>query len=85
MKKIDKEQIPQDPHYAILEYRSIEIPGYDRYDPSTTEQVFNYFYTFDKEEWENEIKRILKLSNGPKIVPMVVTPAKIVTDISIQV
>jgi hypothetical protein len=89
----DISNVPKGPHYAILEQRSISIPGDERSRtnpghgyPASTEQVWDYIVFKDRNEWENEIKRRSGLVFGNRnFIPISVTPATITTSISVDV
>lgn len=58
-----KSKMPTEPHYAIVEFSSIHIPGDERSRtnpghgyPAHSESVVNYRAFTDKEEWEKEVK-----------------------------
>ncbi len=87
-----KGDIPEGSHYAILEQRSISIPGDERSRtnpghgyPASTEQVWDYIVFKDRDEWEAEIKRRHGLVFGNKdFVAISATPARISTTISVE-
>jgi hypothetical protein len=85
-------EIPKEPHYAILEQRSISIPGDERSRtnpghgyPASTEQVWDYIVFKDREEWEAEVKRRHGMAFGSKdFVAISATPATIKTTIQVH-
>jgi hypothetical protein len=85
--------IPKEPHYAILERRSISIPGDERSRshpghgyPASTEQVWDYLVFTDRESWEAEVKKRAALVFGNKdYVAISATPATITTTIQVEV
>jgi len=84
--------IPKGPHYAILEKRSISIPGDERSRthpghgyPASTEEVWDYIVFPTREAWEGEIKRRTGLVFGNRnFVPISATPAVITTTIAVE-
>ena len=86
-------EVPKEPHYAILEQRSISIPGDERSRtnpghgyPASTEQVWDYIVFKDRESWEAEIKRRHGLVFGNKdFLAISTTPATISTTIHVDV
>lgn len=59
----NKNDIPSTPHYAIIEFRNIYIPGDERSQtnpghgyPAHTETTSEYIVFKDKESWEAYIK-----------------------------
>lgn len=85
--------IPKEPHYAILEQRSISIPGDERSRthpghgyPASTERVWDYIVFKDRESWESEVKKRHGLVFGNEdYVAISAIPAKISTSIQIVV
>lgn len=86
-------EIPKEPHYAILEQRSISIPGDERSRthpghgyPASTEQVWDYIVFKDRDEWETEVKKRHGQVFGNKdFVAISATPATISTTIHVEV
>jgi hypothetical protein len=88
MKKMTKkDEFPKEPHYAIIEFgQRHQDSGYDNdsgYMVNTTE----YYYTFDKAEWEAEISRLtVKTEYGkPSFVALKANPVTIVTSIKVNI
>lgn len=85
--------IPKEPHYAILEQRSISIPGDERSRthpghgyPASTEQVWDYIVFKDRDEWETEVKKRMASEFGRKdFMAISATPATINTTIQVEV
>jgi hypothetical protein len=85
--------IPTSPHYAILDQRSVHIPGDERSRthpghgyPASTEQVWDYIVFADRESWEEEIKSRQRSEWGRKdFIAISATPATINTTIQVEV
>lgn len=85
--------IPKEPHYAILEQRSISIPGDERSRtnpghgyPASTEQVWDYIVFNHREEWEDEIRKRKGSAFGSQdFVAISATPASIRTTFSVEI
>jgi len=59
------DDVPDQKHFVILEFRSIHIPGDKRSIQSPghgygahSEHSTDYRYTFDQDEWHDEIKKL---------------------------
>jgi len=86
-------EIPSGPHYAILEQRSISIPGDERSRthpghgyPASTEQVWDYIVFPDRTTWEIEVKKRHGSVFGNKdFVAISATPATISTTINVEI
>jgi hypothetical protein len=85
--------IPKTEHYAIVENRSVFIPGDQRsidfpghgY-PASTEHFLEYVAYTEKEEWEAEIKKRLTATYGDKnFLALKVTPAEIKTSFEVNI
>jgi len=84
--------IPKGPHYAILEKRSISIPGDERSRthpghgyPASTEEVWDYIVFPTREEWVAEVKKRAGQVFGSKdYVAISATPATITTTVSVE-
>lgn len=91
----NKNDIPTTPHWAIVSFSSIFIPGDERskscpghgYPDSTETSVI--YYAFDNEqEWKSEISKKMKPSYGPpetNFVAMKAMPATISTEVSVKI
>jgi hypothetical protein len=85
--------IPKEPHYAILEQRSITIPGDERSRtnpghgyPASTEQVWDYIVFDDRNKWEAEIKRRHGMVFGNKdFVAISATAATVRTTFDVEI
>jgi len=85
-------EIPEGPHYAILENRSIDIPGDERSRthpghgyPASTEEVWNYIVFDNSSEWEAEVKTRAESRFGSKnFVAISATPASIRTTVHVE-
>lgn len=85
--------IPKTPHYAIVEQRSVHIPGDERSRtnpghgyPETTIQVWDYMVCDNREEWEREIRsRETKVFKQSSYVAIAATPAQLTTTVNINV
>jgi len=84
--------IPKEPHYAILDKRSISIPGDERSRtnpghgyPASTEEVWDYIVFPNRVEWVVEVKKRAGLVFGNKdYVAISATPAVITTTIDVE-
>jgi hypothetical protein len=84
--------IPTEPHYAILEKRSISIPGDERSRthpghgyPASTEEVWDYIVFKNREEWETEVKKRAGSVFGSKdFVAISATPATVRTTFEVE-
>lgn len=89
----DLKDIPKEPHYAILDQRSITIPGDERSRthpghgyPESTEQVWDYIVFPDRESWEAEISsREAKVFGRKTYVAIAAKPAEITSTVHIKV
>lgn len=85
--------IPKEPHYAILEQRSVHIPGDERSRthpghgyPASTEQVWDYIVFPDKASWEAEVKaRSGRVFGSKDFVAISATPAKVNTTFTVEI
>ena len=78
------ENVPTEPHFAILVFSSVSIPGdersrtnpghgYPAHDVSTVE----YTWTLDRAEWEREVsRRMTSAYDRRSFIPVEVTPRK---------
>jgi len=86
------DEIPKEPHYAILEQRSINIPGDERSRtnpghgyPASTEEVWDYIVFNDSAEWEAGVKTRAESRFGSKnFVAISATPASIRTTVHVE-
>ena len=83
-------EMPTEPHFAVIEYTSVYIPGDERSRtnpghgyPASTEYHVEYIVFESREAWEIYIK--LKGNKRSEITPIHVTPAKVQTTVSVQV
>lgn len=85
--------IPKGPHYAILEQKTVYIPGDERSRthpghgyPESTEQVWNYIVFDNREEWEAVVKERKPVYGGDRdFVAISVTPASITTTVNVNI
>jgi len=86
-------EVPKTEHYAIIENRSVSIPGDQRsidfpghgY-PASTEHFLEYVAYTEKQEWEDEIKKRLSATYGDKnFLALKVTPAEIKTSFEVKI
>lgn len=84
--------IPSVPHYAIITFSSVTIPGDERSRtnpghgyPEHTEETINYQAFLEKEKWETEVIRLTnsKYSSG-NFRALKVTPATITTKVNVE-
>ena len=83
------DEMPTEPHYAVMEFGSIYIPGDERSQscpghgyPAETVTKIDYIVFKDRESWEVYIK----MNKGhKKIIPVYNTPAQIKTTVSVEV
>ena len=84
-----KDEMPTEPHYAIMEFGSIYIPGDERSRtnpghgyPGGSEPKIDYIVFKNREAWETYIK----LNKGSKnFIPVYNTPATIKTTVNVLV
>jgi hypothetical protein len=84
--------IPKTPHFAIIEQRSISIPGDERSRthpghgyPASTEQVWDYIVFPDRASWEAEIKSREAKVFKTEYVAIAATPAVITSTVHVHV
>ena len=84
--------IPKEPHYAIIDQRSINIPGDERSRtnpghgyPASTEQVWDYIVFPDRASWEAEIKSREAKVYKSQYLALEARPAKITSTVQIHV
>jgi hypothetical protein len=85
--------IPSGPHYAILDPKSINIPGDERSRthpghgyPASTEHTWDYIVFSDRASWETEVKKRKGLVFGSQdFVAISATPATITTTVQVEV
>lgn len=80
-------QIPTEPHYAIIEFDNYHVAGWDEKDPGYSDSKANYIVFDTKENWEAEIqKRALSRNyHDNKWVAVHVNPAKVQISASVSV
>lgn len=74
-----KEDVPTEPHFAIIVFGRQWHPGYDKGDDDYTSEAIEYYeWTLDITEWENEcIKRASDKYSCKDFVPLEVKPRQI--------
>lgn len=86
--------IPDEPHYVIIEGASVYIPGDERSRtnpghgyPASTEHFIRYIIFSSKEEWESEIQRRLssKWEHDKNFRAVYVSPARVQTSVQVSV
>jgi hypothetical protein len=83
-------QLPVDVHYVIIEDQSVFIPEQEstldsRLNvSSSTVKYVAYLYFEDKRDWESAILKRVQEGGEKNWKAMVVTPAKITTNISVE-
>lgn len=89
-----KSNMPQKPHWAIIVFTSVYIPGDERSRsapghgyPAHSENVVNYIAFTDEEEWKAEINRSMTSTYGKRdnFIAVHVTPAKIKLETQVSV
>lgn len=88
-----KSEMPDGPHFAILEFTSVTIPGDERSRdfpghgyPEHTDHYCNYIVCDDEAEWKGEISHRMGLIYSSRdFVPIRVTPASVKTEYTITV
>lgn len=78
------EDVPKDPHWAIVEFTSVMQPGYDKGDPDYSSPVQKYIAFKNKHDWETEIaERTLKKSYQQWIA-LEIYPARIQVSVRVN-
>jgi hypothetical protein len=84
----NKDEMPTEPHYAVMEFSHIYIPGDERSQthpghgyPAENKPTIEYIVFKDREHWELYIK----MNRSKNIVPVYNTPAKIKTTVNVEV
>jgi hypothetical protein len=82
-----QEDIPKEPHWAILKFTSIVVPGYDLGDPDTSKGIVEYEAYIDEEEWKTEVRNLANPKNYPlkPYYAMQVTPADVQVNVTVAV
>lgn len=83
------DQIPQEPHWAILTYSSIYVPGDERSRsnpghgyPASTVKTVHYATYGDEEGWKREIERYEKKGtpySAMRVMPAIVSKQLLIT------
>src|SRR5947208_17139401 len=86
-----KDDVPSTPHYAIVEFSSMLIPGDERPrtnpghgHPEHTEAISRYITFGLQEEWEAEIKKRIGLGQS-NFVALLANPAAVRTAIVVDI
>lgn len=86
-----KEDMPTEPHYAVIEYTSTYIPGDERSRtcpghgyPASTEYHVDYIVFESHKHWETYIT-LKGSTERAKITPIHVTPANIKTKVEVSI
>jgi hypothetical protein len=76
--------VPKEPHYAIVYFRTISTPDY--YDKGSygSETVADYVVYHNKAEWEVEVKN-LTLKNDKMFSAMFINPAVTETEVKVNI
>lgn len=88
-----KSDIPSGPHWAIVEFVKVFIPGDERSRtnpghgyPASTETYANYVAYDNEDEWKKEVQTLSnRVFSEKNFVAMKVVPAKITTTINVEV
>lgn len=85
-----KSQMPSEPHWAIVTYDSIYIPGDERSRthpghgyPERYESVVTYRAFTDEDEWKEYVRECE--AQRKSYTAMYVTPAKVSTEITVDI
>lgn len=91
----DKSEVPKEPHFAIIEFSSIWIPGDERSRtnpghgyPEHTENTCEYIVFECEGEWKNEIEKRINshfTGGGNNFVAVRVTPATVKTTVNVSI
>jgi len=88
----NKSDIPKEPHFAIIEFTSVYIPGDERSRtnpghgyPETTEYYSHYIAFSYEGEWKAAIEKYMSGSNKDNFVAIRVNPVKIKTSVTIEI
>lgn len=83
-----KDEMPTEPHFAVMEFGTIYIPGDERSRtnpghgyPASTESKIDYIVFKDQASWEAYIK----LNKHRNFVPIHTTPAAILTETKVSI
>jgi hypothetical protein len=86
-----KKDIPTSPHWAILKFSTLHIPGDERSRthpghgyPGSIELIIRYQVYTDKKEWEGEILKLVN-ANDNNFLAVEVRPAQIDVQVVVQV
>lgn len=80
--------MPKEPHYAVIEFDSVYIPGDARSEecpghgyPAHSQETANYIVFENKEVWEIYVK----MNRSKNIMAVHVTPATIETQVTVSI
>ena len=87
-----KSEAPKGPHFAIIEFTSVFIPGDERSRtnpghgyPDSTEYTCDYIVFETEEEWKTEIAKRTERKYGNGFLPVKVIPATVQTKVTVEV
>ena len=91
----NKDEVPKEPHYAIIEFSSYYVEGDERSRtnpghgyPGHSENKAEYIVFDSKEEWEGEVQKRMYskfTGSGQNFVAVKVIPASVQTQIHVKV
>jgi hypothetical protein len=88
----DLSDIPNGPHFAIIQTTAVHTPGDERSRtnpghgyPASTETYITYRAFTDRAKWEEEIKRLSASRWADPFRAIAVTPANIATDVAVTI
>lgn len=86
----NRDEMPKEPHYAVIEFDSITIPGDERSRtcpghgyPEHSEDTAKYIVFENKEVWECYVKH--NRHGRPNMVALYVKPATIETHVTVSI
>ena len=87
-----KSEAPKGPHFAIIEFTTVFIPGDERSRtnpghgyPDSTEHKCDYIVFDTEEDWKAEIAKRTERKYGNDFLPVRITPATVKTKVEVEV
>jgi hypothetical protein len=77
--------LPKDPHWAVLVYGYVTVPGYDRGDPDDRKDIVEYITFSTKEELESWVLAATRGYDKKSFSVLFVKPAKVETTVNVKV
>lgn len=89
----NKNDVPDEPHWVILEFSSIHVPGDERSKtnpghgyPARSEPIVTYRAFTNREDWEDEIRRLEgSVYSSKNYRAIYVVPAKVSQEVNVNV